>query len=1061
MHLAGQAPAAQPGFLASDSEPPRRRWPPWRPAAKELARAAFMLVTCLRGLVHRAGSALIVLAVAVVASGAAAAGPAYYQAAQRSILTDVLTRAGTPFLSRGFEISSSRPIARSLSLLLGQMYTELDRDLGEAVATRDFQPPIASIESTGVAGHQIFPLVWRTGFCAHLVITGHCPLRTDQVIVSEPDAAATGWRIGSQIRRSGWPTFTVTGVYQLPNVKTDYWVLPAATYFAGHASGGTGHAYLDAVFTSQATLNEAPPVPSPHGAPKPRQGYVVVDDALAVRRLRLTDVDPLRRGLTAFELSQSFVSQSVSAQSSVQDSMQSAQSQWQALRRPVELATLTVLLLSWLLLFMIVTDAVEARGQEIALAKLRGHGWTGILIVGLAEPVVILLAAWPAGVLAGFAAAAQLSKLVLAPGTPNALPLTALAAAAAAVAGGLAAVIMAAQRGLRRGVVEQLRRPAVRAPGRGWVIDSILITGSVTGLIEVLSLQQAGATQQGALILLVPGVLGLAVAVVASRLLPPGCRALYGLASAYRSLAAYLALRHIARRSGGVRTTTVLATAFSMAAFAFAAWSVGQRNYQQVAQTQVGAADVLTVAVPAGQHLGAIVDKADPSGRLATAVDSYDGTLAVDPARFARIAYWPRHSPRPSVADLEPPAPPIVLTGEALRVTVDVGSMSIPHGQLQANLMTRAAPVALGYLPGRGLATLTAPLIGCPCVLKSLTLNFPGQHAASGHLLSPIQGQLTVVALAVRTHGQWISPVPARVLRTAGNWRDVTPAPLVPSLVAAGPRGLTWTMRGLRPRAEPTLAPESYPVPLPGIVAAAAHVPLRWVFDGDGLDGSAISIRVRRVLPWIPSAPATVLIVDRRYAERAADGNLTLPNLQVWLAPGALPLVEPRLIAAHVKILSMDSASAAAATIERQGPALASVLFLADATTAALLATGGAILGLYASARRRRYEYASLEASGVSRGIIRRALLIELAVVLGFGAVVGAMTGLMAAEFVLKGVPEFDLTPAQPTLSYLPSAGPIAAVLGAVTVLMFLAAFAASLTLISGVRADLLREAAE
>ena len=123
-----------------------------------------------------------------------------------------------------------------------------------------------------------------------------------------------------------------------------------------------------------------------------------------------------------------------------------------------------------------------------------------------------------------------------------------------------------------------------------------------------------------------PGLLGLAVAVAASRLLPLGCRALYGTASRHGLLAAYLALRHVARRSGGVRTTIVLATAFSLAAFAFAAWSVGQRNYRLVAEAEIGAPEVLTVRLPAGQNLGTIVDRIDPSGRLATAVDTYQGT---------------------------------------------------------------------------------------------------------------------------------------------------------------------------------------------------------------------------------------------------------------------------------------------------------------------------------------------------------------------------------------------------------------------------------------------------
>ncbi len=244
-------------------------------------------------------------------------------------------------------------------------------------------------------------------------------------------------------------------------------------------------------------------------------------------------------------------------------------------------------------------------------------------------------------------------------------------------------------------------------------------------------------------------------------------------------------------------------------------------------------------------------------------------------------------------------------------------------------------------------------------------------------------------------------------------------------------------------------------------MAAANDVPVGWDFSGNGLDGNVVSIRVKRISPWLPAAPATDLIIDRRYAELAADGNLTLPNLQVWLAAGALPLIRPRLIAAHVKVVSVDSVAGAAATIERQGPALASVLFLADAAAAALLAIGAAILGLYASARRRRYEYAALEASGVSRRTLRRALLIELGVVLGFGAVVGAATGLIAAEFVLKSVPEFGVSPAQPALSYVPPAGPFAAMLGGAAVLLFLAACVASLTLIRGVRADLLRGAAE
>ena len=999
---------------------------------------------------------MIVLGVAIVAAGAAAAGPVYYQAAQKSILTDSLAPASVPFLGRGFEVSVSGAVATALPTLKTELAGELQGDLGSAMVARVFTPPIDSVEATGSTGalKETFPLIWRTDFCAHLVITGSCPTRADQVIVSNANTAVTGWHIGSQIRDSGWPTLLVTGIYKPPDGSLDYWVLHWQTYFPSEALSGGQDAGIDAVFTSYATLSDAA-----HSA----QGSAYIDDALAVRRLRLSDVGVLQQGMTSLATSQDLLAESVSVQSGVPDSLESVQASWKAVADPVTLTTLTVLLLSWLLLFLIVTDSVEARGSEIALAKLRGHGRGGILIVGLAEPAVVLLAALPCGVLAGWAAAAGLARTLLLPGGPADLPWTAWIAAAAAIAGGLVAVILTAQRALRRGVVEQFRRPALLTAGRGWVIDSILITACVSGLIEVLSLHGTGAAQSSTLILLVPGLLGLAVAVAASRLLPLGCRALYGTASRHKLLAAYLALRHIARRTGGVRTTIVLATAFSLTAFAFSAWSVGQRNYQLVAEAETGAPEVLTVSLPAGQNLGTIVDRIDPSGRLATAVDTYQDTTAIDPARFAMIAYWPaRPSPSRLTAVLRPPfAPPIVLSGPAVRVTVDVGSMSIPHVQLYVNMTAGASSVLLGTLPSHGLTTFTAPLTACPCVLQNLALGLTGQHGSTEVAGSQLNGKLTVVAMDIRSHGRWLPAGSSHRLSSAGLWVDQTIDAGNPAVITASSRGLTWTIRNDPSNTTPILASVNAPDPLPAMVTPAAGPQPPNVFDGNGLNGSNLRMQAAAELPWVPGASGYGVIIDRRYAELAAGYNLTLANQQVWLAAGALPIIRPKLLAAHVHIVSSISADSAAAVLERQGPALASVLFLADAAAAALLSAGAAILGLYTSARRRRYEYAALEASGVRRRTLRAAVLMELAVVLGFGTLVGAVTGLIAARFVLSSVPEFTSPPAEPALSFVPPVGPVAALLAVAAGVLVLAALLASKTLIKGVSADLLRETAE
>jgi ABC-type antimicrobial peptide transport system permease subunit len=200
------------------------------------------------------------------------------------------------------------------------------------------------------------------------------------------------------------------------------------------------------------------------------------------------------------------------------------------------------------------------------------------------------------------------------------------------------------------------------------------------------------------------------------------------------------------------------------------------------------------------------------------------------------------------------------------------------------------------------------------------------------------------------------------------------------------------------------------------------------------------------------------VIINRQYAELAAGYDLTQAVQQVWLAPGALPIIRPKLLASGVRILSVSSTATAVAQLNRQGPALASALFLADAVAAAVLAAGAAIIGLYASVRRRRYEYAALEASGIRRRTLHRSLLLEMAIVLGFGVLTGAATGLVTARFVLANVPEFTSPPAAPTLHYLPPAGPVATLLVVTATFPLLAALLSSVTLIRGVRADLLRE---
>jgi hypothetical protein len=326
--------------------------------------------------------------------------------------------------------------------------------------------------------------------------------------------------------------------------------------------------------------------------------------------------------------------------------------------------------------------------------------------------------------------------------------------------------------------------------------------------------------------------------------------------------------------------------------------------------------------------------------------------------------------------------------------------------------------------------------------------------------VNPVQGSITFSGLAYQNAGAtgW-TQARAGLFTSRGLWA-ADDSLHTPDVVKTTSAGLYWAFNTAGDaKASPALASVNRPDPMPALAPSSMVGGRGSLFQGVGLDGSPLPVRIVAPVAAIPGAPANGFLVDRQYAELAASQNLVQDDQQVWLAAGAQDQIEPALKAAGLRVTSASSAAGADALLARQGPALASSLFLADAAAAALLAVGAAILGLYLSARRRRYEYAALEAAGVPRRRLRRAVGIELAVVLGFGTIVGLATGLAAAALALRAVPEFSTIPAAPPLSYMPSAGPLAALLGTAVGVLIVVSVVLSTTIIQGVRMEQLREA--
>ncbi len=1005
-----------------------------------------------RGLSSRAGSNAMVLLVAVVAVAAAAAGPAYYSASQRSILLDSVARA--PVIGRGFEVTQSGSVSGTLQPLEGEVEQSVS-GLGS------FHAPIEAIEGTGYlpALLESFPIVWRTDVCAHLRVEGACPTAKGQVMASRSLAAANHWTVGQPVTVPDWGTLTVTGIYgPPPRPVPDYWFDRECVYFpvefASECSRSGGSPGGDALFTPRSTLQSAAAA---------NQGTIVMDFILEQSRMRTSDVKPLSAEIPGLLDNPMLGMNQAVVTSNIPATLAEVDRGWSSLEVPVVVVSAQLLVLAWLLLFLLVTDSAAARGPEVALAKLRGRGWWRTLSFGLSEPATILAAAFPAGAAAGWGFAVLLGRALLRPGTPVGLPGLGWGAAAAATAGGLAAVVFASRRTLRRPVMDQWRRANRRANDRTWVVDSVLLTAAAAGLGELLVTGTVSSAHTSALGLLVPGLLGLAVAVVASRLLPFASRIAAGGSGRRGGLVAFLSLRHIARRPAGTRTTIMLATAFALATFSLGSWEVDQANYRTLADAQVGAPAVATVEVPEGHTLAGVVARADPSGRRATPVQTYSSqdttTLAVDPRSWVAIATWTSppagYGRQALAAALDPPEPPpLMLEGDEVRVHIDVSRLSPARSDLILDVDTSTSPgstpVDLGVLPTSGVLTRTAPLAGCPCRVQDFTLEaspqVPKTATLAGH----------VVFTGAEVHGPsgW-KPIDAG-FTDASRWSDRSVGESRRAL-SAGAGGLRWTF--MMPVVDSAvLGSVNRPARLPAIASSAITGKKTGPLDAVGLNGGTLKVDVISAVASVPGAPANGVVVDGRYATIAADNNTIGAVQQVWFAPGAAATILPRLRSEGVGIAGVQTAGAAAALLGRQGPGLARVLFLAEAAAAALLAAGGAVLGLYLFARRRRYEMAALAATGLRRRTLLGALASEQLVVVAFGVLVGIGAGLAAMALALRHVPELLVAPPAPALSYSPPALAFAGVLAAVAVVVAAAATAASVTLALGVRLDQLRE---
>ncbi len=985
-----------------------------------------MLVAAIR---TRRAAATVLFMVAVIAVAAAAIGPMFLQGADSSVfastakaapvgLTDlsVITPGGATQMNK---LTSAAQEARRLA------HGRLAPTIFTAVEASYFKTKGQPYEADILA---------RTGICAHLrIVKGTCPTGVDEVAISERSALTASVGIGAHllISEPNSPTMTnvkVTAVYRQPsNVVDNYW--RGDNYF--DYGTGTREIILDpllATFDTALAVHGASPQLSADlawrsSATHSGASYLQAPTAKIKSRLFSRDGLVVTTGLAAV--------------------VNTARHDDELMSDVVLTIVLQLILLSLVIIYTLGGAAILARRHESDFARRHGFPRSALITLAISEPAALILAALPVGVLVAWLTLTALTKTLFVAGTPVSFPAVAIVLAVGACVAGVAALTIASYDLWRSRVAT--RRQARRG---GVVIDTFAVALAVTGLISLLTKGSLNGAKLSPLALMAPGFLTLGASIIGLRLAALAVRMLIARTRESTHVASFLALRQIGRRPVVLRRLLPLTAATVILLFSVGSFFLASSNRALVAQLEVGTSKVADVTLPPGLNLEAAVRSADPTGRAAMAAEYYASStgnvLAVDSSRLAAVATWPRGlSTKPLAVlarRLSPRlAPGVRFSGDRLRLTLDL-SKGTPQVVLGVSLFDETYPQSRTlylYLVG-GLHSYTLSLAKvCPgeCRLTSLSPNWVNPAVTYSKDVSLVIQDIAVQKNAVWHHvsfgaghrGTWnAQPSSVRIAQSAG------------ASVAFDIPANQLPYSGL------TLSPIDLPAKIPVIATYGSEVVDAPPNPSPGGDivltpgGSMFTAHPLTLAPTLPLVGSSGVILDIAVAQRAITSGVT-PTFQVWLSSSASPNILQRLQRDGVLVGSITTSATRLGVLDHEGIALAYAVALIASPIAALLALGTVSFIVVTEGRRRRRDFASLTMAGVPLRTVRRAYVIENAVVLGIALVLGAVIGFVSDSLALRSLPQFvsgsdgfPISRAAPIVPLLCAVGVLALLLAAV-----------------------------
>lgn len=949
----------------------------------------------------RRSAAAVLFAVAVIAIAAAAIGPMFLQGADTSVLTST-ANAAPPGQTDLTIITPGGP-AQMAKIKSGAKAAD---DLAHGLLSQ----PIFTLDvgAKFVLKNQQYgaDILARSHICAHLkILDGACPTLVNEVAISERSAATAGVHVGSHLsigeNRSPTPIdMTVSAIYvPPPTVDDNYW--KDNNYFI-YGTGTPPFIELDPLVASFSTVLASNPLSVPQlSADFAWRKGATLSGAAALEStvVKIKSLLSTRYGLVA-----SSGLATITTVTRLNDDLMST----------VVLAiVLQLILLSLLILFTLGRATVLGRRQESEFA--RRHGFPRSAMIGLAigEPAALIVAALPVGVLLAWGTVTVLARTLFVSGTPVSFPGSAIAFAVTACIAGIAAMAIASSELWR---LRALNIRQAKLVGIG--VDAFALALALTGLISLLTKDSLSGEHANPLASIAPGLLALGAGVIGLRLAALVIHSFISRSAESNRVAWFLALRQIGRRPSVLRQLLPLTAATAVLLFAVGSFFLASSNRSLVANFDTGAARVVDVTPPAGFNLETAVRRADPTGHEAMAVTFYSSLtgelLAVDTTRLAAVGFWPASLSKVPLAslarELSPSVPKgVSFSGSELRLTFDI-KKGTPAIELGVDIFDETLQNSKTVYVGPVVAGLHSYDIS----LANVCLNICRLTGLVPNWVNPYNPYAKNVNFVLRGVGDEV----------AGDWHNVPfgagekgawqaqPSSIRIQSPASSSGAITFEIPGKQLQsAGLLLSPIDLPKATPAIVTTGAEILDPPTPPGKNitldLDGSLLTVRPLTVVPTLPLIGYRGALVDYVFAQRAISDVENATTYQVWLTPSASPLILSRLRAEGVKIGPIARASSLRGVLDHSGLALAYTVALLVSPIAAVLAIGTAAFVIVVDGRRRRREFASLSISGVPSRVVRRALLLENAAVLGVALVVGAVVGFLTDSLALSSLPEF------------------------------------------------------